>query len=207
MFRSPDDETTRTGGDPAQEPTNGRTDVPEQNLPALEGNTPDQVDRFLAETFPDVKPTDRDKFAQLLYAFNSDDDDETIAIFSQQWMAPLPSPEHMGAYAAVQPDLPERIMAAYELMIGHHIAAENKALDIDATLAKSQANSGYLGITFTFTLGVVSIGATVWLAANGHWQAAIPVGIVSPLTLATSAALAIQRLFRQNNRNGDPDDD
>lgn len=198
MCRSPDHETARTGSDPAEQPTNEPPAVPEQNLPASEANTPDQIDQFLAETYPDVDQADRARFAQLLNTLDSDDD-EAIAIFSQQWMAPLPSPQDMGAYAAVQPDLPERIMAAYERMISHHIGAENKALDIDATLAKSQANSGYLGITFTFALGVISIGATVWLAANGHWQAAIPVGAVSPLTLATSAALAIQRLFRQSN--------
>ena len=207
MCRSPDEENTRAGGDPTEEPTNERTDVPEQNLPTPEGATPAQMDQFLAERFPDIERGDRDKFAQLLHAITSDEDG-TFTVFSQQqWLAPLPSPEDMGAYAAVQPDLPERIMAAYELMLDHNRAAENKALDIDATLAKSQAYNGYLGITFTFILGVGSIVATVWLADNGHWQAAIPVGAVSPLTLATSAALAIQRLFRQSNRNGDPDDD
>lgn len=206
MCRSPDQETARTGADPAEEPTNGSPAVPEQNFPAFEANTPDQIDQFLAERLPDLDQADRAKVAQLLSTLDSDDG-EIVATFSQQWTAPLPSPQDMGAYAAVQSDLPERIMAAYERMIGHQIAVENKALDIDATLAKSQANSGYLGIILTFALGAISIGAAVWLASNGHWQAAIPVGAVSPLTLATSAALAIQRLFRQSNRTGDPDDD
>ena len=64
-----------------------------------------------------------------------------------------------------------------------------------------------MGITLTFALSLVCVGATTWLAIDGVWQASIPIGILPATAGLTGLTVALRRLFRPgpSSRSGETD--
>jgi uncharacterized membrane protein len=70
---------------------------------------------------------------------------------------PLPPPETLEKYKAVDPSLPERIMAMAERQSSHRQAMEKK-------LVEGQVRSQTLGQVFGLTMGVGVLGLAAWFA-------------------------------------------
>ena len=171
---SPDLPKTRhPNGEPAQSPT-----------------------ELLAELFPGVAPDDLEKFARMLDASQTLEDEQAVAIFSQSWFGPMPSPQDLQGYKNVQDDLPERMMAIHERLVQGFIDSQKQALSIDNKIVTHQSVLDSMGMALTFSLSIVCVAATIWLAINGVWQAAIPVGILPAAAGLTGLTVAMRRLFR-----------
>ena len=180
-------------------------DLPEPRQP---GDPPAQSPaELLAEIFPGVAQDDLEKFARILDGTQSLGDEETIAIFSQSWFGPMPPPQDLHGYKNVQDDLPERMMVNHELLVRAFIDSQKQALSIDDRLVTHQSVLEGMGITLTFALSLVCVGATAWLAIDGVWQAAIPIGILPATAGLTGLTVALRRLFRPgpSSQSGETD--
>jgi uncharacterized membrane protein len=181
------------------------SDLPEPRQPGdLLAQSPTEL---LAELFPSVAPDDLEKLARMLDVPQSLDDEETIEFFSQSWFGPMPSPHDLQGYKNVQDDLPERMMVNHELWVRAVIDSQKQALSIDDKLVTHQSLLEIMGISLTFILSAACVGATTWLATNGVWQAAIPIGVLPVTAGLTGLTVALRRLFRPgpSSQSGETD--
>ena len=79
---------------------------------------------------------------------------------SISYQSPIPPPEIIAHYEAIQPGFAERIMKAFEKQSAHRQNLEK--IVIEADIKKS-----YLGLVCGFLIGICSIGATIWMTALG----------------------------------------
>ena len=181
------------------------SDLPEPRQPG--DLLAQSLTELLAERFPSVAQDDLEKFARMLDASQSPDDEETIEFFSQSWLGPMPSPDDLQGYKNVQDDLPERMMVTHELLVGAFIDSQKQALSIDNKLVTHQSLLEIMGISLTFILSLACVGATTWLATNGVWQAAIPIGVLPVTAGLTGLTVALRRLFRPgpSSQSGETD--
>ena len=99
----------------------------------------------------------------------------------------------------MQDDLPERMMVNNALLVRAFIESQQQALSIDDRPVTHRTILESVGIALTFALSLACVGATTWLAINGVWQAAIPIGILPATAGHTGLTIALRRLFRSGS--------
>jgi uncharacterized membrane protein len=99
---------------------------------------------------------------------------------SELYQGPIPHPDILMKFGAVNPEYPERIMRM----------AEEAAQTANKSRNRDSINS-VLGSIFSFLLGIAGFGASVAFALNGMEGGAIAVAIggVAPIAVAALANL------------------
>jgi uncharacterized membrane protein len=94
---------------------------------------------------------------------------------SELYQGPIPHPDILLKFGAVDPSYPERIMKMTET--NNHANIQNR---------KRDSISGILGQVFSFTLGIAGLGVSAFLAVKGLEAGAIAaaLGGVAPIIIA-----------------------
>ena len=89
----------------------------------------------------------------------------------QAWVIqPIPAPEQMAGYRAIQDDFPERLMSLAEQQAKHRRVLESH-------IVRSRVRQEMLGLILGFVAVVGTVGGAFWIAAMGQAVAGVSVVI------------------------------
>ena len=108
-------------------------------------------------------------------------------------VSPIPPPEHLAAYQAIQGDIPERLLQQVEKQAEHRRSLESRALS-------GRARLEILGLCLGFVVVITVVGGGLYLMATGQpWVG----GTVLFVSLAGVARLFVSQQKRRDAiRNG-----
>lgn len=108
-------------------------------------------------------------------------------------VSPIPPPEHLAAYQAIQGDIPERLLQQMEKQAEHRRSLESRAQSTGARLE-------ILGLCLGFLVVITVVGGGLYLMATGQaWVG----GTVLFVSLAGVARLFVSQQKRRDAiRNG-----
>lgn len=91
----------------------------------------------------------------------------------------LPAPRTLGQYNGVVKEGAERIMRMAENQANHR-------MELEKHVVKGQLFQSQLGQIFGFTLALVAMGLTAWLAISGHTAVAVALATTTVGAVATA---------------------
>jgi uncharacterized membrane protein len=110
----------------------------------------------------------------------------SVRASSVTWSGPLPPPELLAKYDAVQPGFADRIMTMAETQSAHRQALEHMAV---SGIVAGDRN----GMRYAFALATLLVGAGVWLISQG-------ITIAGVCTLFSVIAAVVIRILRGDKK-------
>jgi uncharacterized membrane protein len=124
----------------------------------------------------------------------------STAIYRQvQFQGPLPPPEILGQYERLHPGFAERLLAMAEREQANRQAIEKATNQANIILATNFDAQRKTGQYMAFFFGLVLIGASIYLALNGHDVVA---GVLGGTTLIGALGLFLKN--KQDSTDNTP---
>jgi uncharacterized membrane protein len=98
------------------------------------------------------------------------------AVIVATYAGPLPPPQILAGYKEVIPDLPERLVRAWEDEAKHRRDLERKQHEADVRTQDARRIDDTRRVVFGFVLGLVGLAAAAAIGIAGHATAAAVVG-------------------------------
>lgn len=110
---------------------------------------------------------DKVRVEELTPRSNTPNQSRIIQTSAQMYSGPLPRPEDLAKFEAIQPGLADRIVKMAESEAVHRRSLEEKALDCEVQNCKSQFIEARIGQIFALIIGLFCIGVGGYCGLNG----------------------------------------
>ena len=118
---------------------------------------------------------------------------QITAVTSQTYQGPIPPASEMQKYAAINPELPMRIMAMAEKQSAHR-------QEIEKIAVAESFKQKRLGATYAFILGVIAIAGGVYCIVKGYSAYGIALIIADLAALAGAFAYGTYKSSEERMR-------